>query len=160
MDDGSLIQEGSSVRVCLADSHNLIGETWLINCLFPPSRCLLHITNVTIPDYYGFSLFIMSCLSLFSFLQDKDSHYMDKKESGKEISEEVTRESLIAISYCQPEKDLSIESAPENSNDENVVKSVNSDTRDKYRSELISLSYAESPDTEVQPVSPGEFIKG
>ncbi|MCD9641956.1 hypothetical protein HAX54_028515 [Datura stramonium] len=91
---------------------------------------------------------------------DKDSHYMDKKESGKEISEEVTRESLIAISYCEPEKDLSIESAPENSNDENVVKSVNVDTDDKYRSELISISYAESPDTEVQPVSPGEFIKG
>ncbi|KAJ8573460.1 hypothetical protein K7X08_009971 [Anisodus acutangulus] len=59
---------------------------------------------------------------------DKDSHYMDKNESGKEISEEVTRESLIAISYCEPEKGPSIESPPEHSN--------------------------ESPDTEV---SPGEF---
>ncbi|PHT60587.1 hypothetical protein CQW23_02950 [Capsicum baccatum] len=87
--------------------------------------------------------------------QDKDSHYMDKKASGKEISEEVTRESLIAISYCEPEKDLPfIESAPENSNNENVVKSVSGDTDDKYRSELISISYAEPPDTEVQPVSP------
>lgn len=74
---------------------------------------------------------------------------MAKKESDKEISEEVTRESLIAISYSEPEKDPSIESAPENSKYENVVKSVNED--DKYRSELISISYAESPDTEVQP---------
>ncbi|XP_060217942.1 uncharacterized protein LOC132645158 isoform X4 [Lycium barbarum] len=67
----------------------------------------------------------------FMELKDKDSHYMDKKESGKGISEEVTRESLIAISYCEPEKDPSIESPPEISN--------------------------ESPDTRVQPVSPGEF---
>ncbi|XP_059312079.1 uncharacterized protein LOC132063524 isoform X4 [Lycium ferocissimum] len=67
----------------------------------------------------------------FMELKDKDSHYMDRKESGKGISEEVTRESLIALSYCVPEKDPSIESPPEISN--------------------------ESPDTEVQPVSPGEF---
>ncbi|XP_055817663.1 uncharacterized protein LOC129886825 [Solanum dulcamara] len=76
---------------------------------------------------------------------------MDKKESGKEISEEVTRESLIAISYSEPEKDPSIESAPENSNYEYVVKSLNDVRDDKFRSELISISYAESPDTEVQP---------
>ncbi|KAK6804232.1 hypothetical protein RDI58_002016 [Solanum bulbocastanum] len=76
---------------------------------------------------------------------------MDKKESGKEISEEVTRESLIAISYSEPEVDSSIESVPENSNSENVVKCLNDIRDDKYRSELISISYAESPDTEVQP---------
>nr|XP_009618974.1 uncharacterized protein LOC104111077 [Nicotiana tomentosiformis] len=87
----------------------------------------------------------------------KDSYYMDKKASGKEISEEVTRESLIAISYSEPEKDLSIESGPENSRYENVVKSVTDDEDNKYRSELISISYAESPDTEVKQVSPGEF---
>ncbi|KAF3638711.1 putative serine/threonine-protein kinase-like [Capsicum annuum] len=93
--------------------------------------------------------------SLSTSPEDKDSHYMDKKASGKGISEEVTRESLIAISYSEPEKDLPfIESAPENSNNENVVKSVSGDTDDKYRSELISISYAEPPDTEVQPVSP------
>lgn len=74
---------------------------------------------------------------------------MDKKESDKEISEEVTRESLIAISYSEPEKDPSIESVPENSKYEDVVKSVNED--DKYRSELISISYAESPEPQVQP---------
>lgn len=81
---------------------------------------------------------------------------MDKKASGKEISEEVTRESLIAISYSEAEKDLSIESEPENSNRENVVKSVNDDEDNKYRSQLISISYEESPDTEVEPVSPGD----
>nr|XP_009796956.1 PREDICTED: uncharacterized protein LOC104243466 isoform X2 [Nicotiana sylvestris] len=80
-------------------------------------------------------------------LQKKDSYYMDKKASGKEISEEVTRESLIAISYSEPEKDLSIESEPENSNCENVVKSVNDDEDNKYRSELISISYEESHQT-------------
>ncbi|KAK4372304.1 hypothetical protein RND71_007688 [Anisodus tanguticus] len=79
---------------------------------------------------------------------------MDTKESGKQISEEVTRESLIAISYCEPEKDPSVESPPEHSNSENVVKSANDVRDDKCRSELISISYAESPDTEV---SPGEF---
>ncbi|TMW93816.1 hypothetical protein EJD97_011112 [Solanum chilense] len=76
---------------------------------------------------------------------------MDKKESGKEISEEVTRESLIAISYSEPERDPSVESVPVNSNYENVVKSLNDARDDKYRSELISISYEESPDTEVQP---------
>ncbi|OIT39498.1 hypothetical protein A4A49_15662 [Nicotiana attenuata] len=103
----------------------------------------------------------MFYLSLFLFsvviLQKKDSYYMDKKASGKEISEEVTRESLIAISYSEPEKDLSIESEPENSNRENVVKSINEDEDNKYRSELISISYEEPPDTEVEQVSPGEF---
>ncbi|KAK4738442.1 hypothetical protein R3W88_002139 [Solanum pinnatisectum] len=111
-----------------------------------PSRCLLHFTDVIIPFYYSFSFVVI--------LQDKENHFMDKKESGKEISEEVTRESLIAISYSEPEIDPSIESVPENSNYENVVKSLNDIKDDKYRSELISISYAESPDTEVQP---GEF---
>ncbi|XP_060217940.1 uncharacterized protein LOC132645158 isoform X2 [Lycium barbarum] len=99
----------------------------------------------------------MKFCSKIEKVEDKDSHYMDKKESGKGISEEVTRESLIAISYCEPEKDPSIESPPEISNGEHVVKSANNVRDDKCRSELISISYAESPDTRVQPVSPGEF---
>ncbi|XP_019259972.1 PREDICTED: uncharacterized protein LOC109238003 [Nicotiana attenuata] len=98
-----------------------------------------------------------SSCSLGAGKKKKDSYYMDKKASGKEISEEVTRESLIAISYSEPEKDLSIESEPENSNRENVVKSINEDEDNKYRSELISISYEEPPDTEVEQVSPGEF---
>ncbi|OIT08310.1 hypothetical protein A4A49_19579 [Nicotiana attenuata] len=74
---------------------------------------------------------------------------MDKKEFRKEISEEVTRESLIAISYCEPEKDLSVRSRPGNCHAENVVKALNADGDDKY-SELISISYEESPDAKIE----------
>lgn len=74
---------------------------------------------------------------------------MDKKEFRKEISEEVTRESLIAISYSEPEKDLCVRSRPGNCHAENVVKALNADGDDKY-SELISISYEESPDPKVE----------
>lgn len=78
---------------------------------------------------------------------------MAKKESGKEIFEEVTRESLIAISYSAPEKDLSVRSRPENSYTENVIKAVNGDKYDNYRSMLIRMYYTKSPDTKVEPVT-------
>ncbi|KAJ8556342.1 hypothetical protein K7X08_023100 [Anisodus acutangulus] len=78
---------------------------------------------------------------------------MDKKGSGKEISEEVTRESLIAISYSDPEKDLSVRSRSENSKAENVGKAVNVEGDDNCRSKLISMSYPESSDTNFEPVT-------
>ncbi|KAK4344850.1 hypothetical protein RND71_035026 [Anisodus tanguticus] len=81
---------------------------------------------------------------------------MDKKESGKEISVEVTRESLIALSYFDPEKDLSVQSRPDNSNSENVIKEVNGEGDDNYRSKLISMSYPESPTLKLNQ-SPGEL---
>ncbi|KAH0726255.1 hypothetical protein KY284_002120 [Solanum tuberosum] len=124
-------EEGTNKHYLNLKSNN-VDVVLVVDVSLPvcPSRCLLHFTDT------------------------KENHFMDKKESGKEISEEVTRESLIAISYSEPEIDPSIESVPENSNYENVVKSLNDIRDDKCRSELISISYEESPDTEVQP---GEF---
>ena len=46
---------------------------------------------------------------------------MDKIESGKEVSEELTRESLIAISYTAPEKEAAARNSNENLTGENVV---------------------------------------
>lgn len=66
---------------------------------------------------------------------------MDKKEFGREISEDVTRESLIAISYSEAVKDLSLQSKPEN-----VAKAVNDEGDDNYRCKLITMFYTESPD--------------
>ncbi|PSS11954.1 Sperm acrosome-associated protein [Actinidia chinensis var. chinensis] len=83
---------------------------------------------------------------------------MDKEETRKEASDEVTRESLIAISYRLPEKDQSPGDSTNKPSGENLVEGINSDGSEKYRSELISISYSPSPDTKSVPV-PGE-IKG
>ncbi|XAR63320.1 hypothetical protein NMG60_11023217 [Bertholletia excelsa] len=84
---------------------------------------------------------------------------MDKKEPGKDASEDVTRESLIAISYRLPEKDLAPGISPGNFNTESLVEGKDGDGAEKYRSKLISISYLESPDAKTLPVSPGE-LKG
>jgi len=84
---------------------------------------------------------------------------MDKKEPGEYVTEEVTRESLIAISYRLPEKDLASGLSPENSSSESPVEGINGDGAEVYRSKLISISYSESPDTETVPVASGE-VKG
>lgn len=78
---------------------------------------------------------------------------MDKAEPNKELTEDSTRESLIALSYKvpaneQPAKDTSIE---------NGCGSPHFDGKDKYRSELISISYSPSPDMEIRPLSPAEL---
>ncbi|KAL6981427.1 hypothetical protein U1Q18_023056 [Sarracenia purpurea var. burkii] len=88
--------------------------------------------------------------------------FMDMKEPGKEASDEMTRESLIAISYRLPEKDHHAPGfSPENLNSASLVEGINGDGEEKYRSKLISISYSESPDTKtspgvkIVPVSPG-----
>ncbi|PIN12600.1 hypothetical protein CDL12_14801 [Handroanthus impetiginosus] len=81
---------------------------------------------------------------------------MDKKETGKEFPEDVTRESLIAISYRLPEKNLSAEKSPRCRNGEKVVGPPVLDGDEKYRSKLISLSYSPPPDAEVLPALPGQ----
>ncbi|KAA8538647.1 hypothetical protein F0562_028159 [Nyssa sinensis] len=92
--------------------------------------------------------------------QKEDScHFMDKKESAKEASEDVTRESLIALSYRLPEKDLSLELSPEKLNGENLVEGINGDGAEKYRSKLISISNSQSPDIKALPVAQEE-LKG
>ncbi|KAK6119271.1 hypothetical protein DH2020_046984 [Rehmannia glutinosa] len=81
---------------------------------------------------------------------------MDKKEPGKEPSEEVTRESLIAISYRVPEKDLTAEKSLKNIAGEKVVEPLIPDRDEKYRSKLISISSSPSPDAKVLPILPGK----
>ncbi|PSS24567.1 Cordon-bleu protein-like [Actinidia chinensis var. chinensis] len=84
---------------------------------------------------------------------------MDMKEPGKEASEDLTRESLIAISYRLPEKDPALDVSPENLSPVSPIDGINGDGAENYRSMLISISYSESPDIKNLPVSPGE-LKG
>ena len=71
---------------------------------------------------------------------------MDKTAPGKEVPEEVTRESLISISYSLPEKVLTSKPSIDKANGETLLGRVDSDGEDKFRSELISISYTQSPD--------------
>ncbi|KAE9607394.1 hypothetical protein Lal_00026568 [Lupinus albus] len=73
---------------------------------------------------------------------------MDNKSPSKQESKDVARESLIAISNASPEKVLDSNSALE-SKKSDVVSVTNSDGDDKFRSELISISYEESPDAKI-----------
>lgn len=84
---------------------------------------------------------------------------MDKKSPAKEASDDVTRESLIAISYSVPDKLPAQKISSENLNDENLVEEINCDGAEKYRSELISISNSQSPDIKSLPL-PLEEIKG
>ncbi|OAY29756.1 uncharacterized protein LOC110602197 [Manihot esculenta] len=76
---------------------------------------------------------------------------MDAKEVHSEVSEELTRETLIGISYLLPEK-VQNSDVDEILNAEKSVSRTNSDGADKYRSELISISYCPSPDMMPSPV--------
>ncbi|CAB4299687.1 unnamed protein product [Prunus armeniaca] len=84
-------------------------------------------------------------------------HFMDKARLGNGAPEEVTRESLIAISYPEPEKVITsnLSSGKLNGgklNGEALVKTIVSDGEDKFRSELISISY-QSPEVGSLPVN-------
>lgn len=78
---------------------------------------------------------------------------MDKKEPGKEVSEDVTRESLIAISYREP--DITAKGSPKSIKGKNVVEPI-LDADEKYRSKLISISSSTSRNVKVQPALPGQ----
>ncbi|KAI4328887.1 hypothetical protein L6164_021208 [Bauhinia variegata] len=76
---------------------------------------------------------------------------MDSKlvASMKESNEEA-RELLIAISDASPEKMiLGSTESKKNADEFAVLKLKNDGDDDKFRSELISISYAESPDVKV-----------
>lgn len=81
---------------------------------------------------------------------------MANLESGNKISDELARESLIAISYSLPDKDPPLGSFPTKHSSDNFVEANNCDKAENIRSELISISYTESPDSQPQPHSPGE----
>ncbi|KAB1225054.1 hypothetical protein CJ030_MR1G027576 [Morella rubra] len=80
---------------------------------------------------------------------------MEKTVPGKEVPDEVTRESLIAISYSLPDKVPTSELSSEKLNGESLV--VDRNDEEKYRSELISISYTQSPVTGGVPGTPGEL---
>ncbi|KAK6143056.1 hypothetical protein DH2020_023404 [Rehmannia glutinosa] len=88
---------------------------------------------------------------------DINHHFMDKTEPGKEITEDMTRESLIAISYGLPEHDQTAEMSPKNIDGEKVVEPQNCDGEEKYRSKLISISYSPSPDAKAVELLPEEL---
>ncbi|KAL1535846.1 hypothetical protein AAHA92_28578 [Salvia divinorum] len=77
---------------------------------------------------------------------------MDKKESGKQVSEDATRESLIAISYGAP--DLTAKMSPKSKAEEDVVEPHNHDEDEIYRSKLMSLSSSTSSNVKARPVLP------
>lgn len=79
---------------------------------------------------------------------------MDKKESGKQVSEDATRESLIAISYGAP--DLTAKMSPKSKAEENVGKPLNHDEDEIYRSKLMSISSSTSSNMKAQPFLPGK----
>lgn len=74
---------------------------------------------------------------------------MDSKVSSDKVSQELARELLIAISYSVPD---TVDHASKNIDSANGVAVANADGAEKYRSELISISYAQSPDAQVPPV--------
>ncbi|KAK7406370.1 hypothetical protein VNO78_07994 [Psophocarpus tetragonolobus] len=74
--------------------------------------------------------------------------YMDSKSPSKKASEELARELLIAISDSSPDKILDSDFVPE-SKDGNGFARPNGDWDEKFRSELISISYVESPDVKI-----------
>lgn len=75
---------------------------------------------------------------------------MDKSALGKEAREEITRESLIAISFSVPDEFLVSKISPESVNSEKQGNG-DCDGAEKFRSELISISYSESTDIKGQP---------
>ncbi|PON56719.1 hypothetical protein PanWU01x14_179370 [Parasponia andersonii] len=78
---------------------------------------------------------------------------MDKTAPRKEVPEEVTRESLISISYSLPEKVVTSKPSTDKVNGGSLIGGVDSDGEDKFRSELISISYTQSPDVGGLPVA-------
>ncbi|KAF8412526.1 hypothetical protein HHK36_000515 [Tetracentron sinense] len=79
------------------------------------------------------------------------NRFMDIKAPGEEVSQQLTRESLIAISQFVPDKILDLELLTENLSSTDVVQVIDSDGDKKYRSKLISISYMQSPDIKTLP---------
>ncbi|KAK4758279.1 hypothetical protein SAY87_019580 [Trapa incisa] len=98
-------------------------------------------------------------------------HYMDMESPNKEDSQDFARESLIAISNLLPDNAVEngiqlpqsqslsngdgVDNAVENGvqlpqsqslSNGNGVLVTNADVTEKYRSDLISISYVQSPD--------------
>lgn len=73
---------------------------------------------------------------------------MDSKSPSNKASEELSRELLIAISDSLPDKILDSDFVPESKDTDGFAR-PKGDWHDKFRSELISISYVESPDVKI-----------
>lgn len=71
---------------------------------------------------------------------------MDTISPTSVVSQELARELLMAISEAIPDNVLASKLLPENSDNVNVIELKEREAAEKYRSELISISYIESPD--------------
>ncbi|XXG42982.1 hypothetical protein AAC387_Pa01g3122 [Persea americana] len=93
------------------------------------------------------------------FLEDTGGQFMDTTAPRIKVSPDLARESLIAISQLNPDKNLS---APKllhgNAKNCNGVAVNESDIDEDYRSKLISISYTRSPDSEKIPTLPGNLL--
>ncbi|EYU42302.1 hypothetical protein MIMGU_mgv1a020879mg, partial [Erythranthe guttata] len=99
--------------------------------------------------------------SLFHFDQTgKITNFMDKTEASKKLTEDMTRESLIAISYDTDDVAANEMSPENNKNSDEFVESPNRDRDEKYRSKLISISYSPSPDAKELPLLPPGEVHG
>ncbi|KAL4326336.1 hypothetical protein GQ457_11G021220 [Hibiscus cannabinus] len=83
---------------------------------------------------------------------------MGSKVPSDKFSRELVRELLIAISYSVPDTDLNVEHASKNIEGANGSVVPMTDGAEKYRSELISISYAQLPDDQVPPVVLGNHV--
>ncbi|KAF9685510.1 hypothetical protein SADUNF_Sadunf03G0062100 [Salix dunnii] len=91
---------------------------------------------------------------LLNSCRKKSRRYMDNKVAAcEEVSQELARESLISISYCLPDKFPNSEIVPQAVKAEEKLMVINGDGDEKYRSELISIAYTQSPDTATSPVA-------
>lgn len=65
------------------------------------------------------------------------------------VSEELARELLMGISCSLPQKLLNLDNVPENFDRVDCIPVGNGDGDEKYRSDLISISYIQSPDVNI-----------
>lgn len=98
------------------------------------------------------SLLIIWGLTKFWVLQG-ESHFMDTKSTEqKVVSQEQTRESLIAISECVPDNFFTSKCSSDYSNNVDLIVK-DGDEAEKFRSELISISYSQAPENEASLVA-------
>lgn len=77
---------------------------------------------------------------------------MDSKVPSDEVTTELARGSLIAISYMAPDTYPNTDHASQN------IDGAKTDGPEKYRSELISISYDRSPDVQEPPILLGTHV--
>lgn len=102
-------------------------------------------------------MFSFSCLlylqPIFPHFRKRNCHYMDINPQSKEVSLDLARELLIAISQSLPENLTNSQAGKELSNGNSIsaVANGHGDAAEEFRSELISISYLPSPDKFVLP---------